>query len=186
VLRPLADLRTEFHDDLNRQRNLPKGRLPALTWKRNKNIAKQLGGPRFWSEIGSTILIRPRSANAWNCLCQNELCKGVGSKRQVTFLCGFPKSKVTRSPSNTAGECWRLSSIPKARERRTKRKEEGLILGSRWVGISWEPIVYYKPAKPAPLAHLQEFSTAETRNPPRFAQHLRRKSRFHSMPPQPV
>jgi hypothetical protein len=110
------------------------------------------------------VLIRPDPQRMELACAADELLQGLIPKRQVKFL-SVSDGRV-REAIKRRGECWRLSSIPKARE-----AKERLVLGSK-VSIHGLPIYYYNRLTGTRWLTCQEFEKLGKLDAAALARHL--------------
>jgi hypothetical protein len=151
--------RVNFVEYLNRQRTA-KG-LGNLTPEEEQKISNDSVDLVF--DLGH-ILIRPDPERMELAFAGDELLQGLVSKRQIKFL--SVSNPRVREAIKRRGECWRLSSIPKARE-----AKERLIMGSK-VGIYGQAIYYYNRLTGTRWLTLQEFQNLGKLDPEALARHL--------------
>ena len=111
------------------------------------------------------ILIRPNPDRMDLAFAGDELLQTRVPKRQVKFL--SVADRRVREAIKQRGECWRLSSIPKTIEAKTR-----LVLGSK-VGIHGQPIYFYNRLTGTRWLTCQEFAELGKLDDANLACHLR-------------
>ena len=111
------------------------------------------------------ILIRPNPDRMDLAFAGDELLQTRVPKRQVKFL--SVADRRVREAIKQRGECWRLSSIPKTIEAKTR-----LVLGSK-VGIHGQPIYFYNRLTGTRWLTCQEFAELGKLDDASLARHLR-------------
>lgn len=110
------------------------------------------------------ILIRPNPQQMAAAFAADELLQELVSKRQVVFL-NVGDARV-REAIKRRGEYWRLSSIPKARD-----KKRELVSGSR-VAIFGQPVYFYNRLTGTRWLTCEAFSSLEKLDDLALAEHL--------------
>jgi hypothetical protein len=151
--------RVNFIDRLNGQRSL-QGVRP-LSSEEEENISANSVDLIFESDH---ILIRPAPERMDLAFAADELLQGLVSKRQIKFL--SVSDRRVHDAIKLRGEYWRLSSLPKTREAKTR-----LVLSSK-VAIGGSPIYYFNRLTGTRWLTFQEFDGLSRLPDPELARHL--------------